>query len=251
LTTQLESRIHQQQKGKNAMNASLRIVAVLTLGAALAACAGAGPADPEAVLRNRIGNAAGVAAFDRVEALRYTINVKIGKREIRRGWVWEPGSNRVVLKAEDGGADYIRGRAETSKMLRAVDARFVGDNYWLLFPLHLYWDVDASLTDAGAADLPIGPGSGRRILVSYPEKIGYAPADAYEIFVDEDFRIREWICRKGGAAEPTRITTWEDYRRLGPLTVSLDHRSRDGSFRLWFTDVEVKLKGDKMWRAPK
>jgi hypothetical protein len=233
------------------MNASFRIFAVLILGPVLAACAGPGPANPEAVLRNRIGKAAGVADFDRIEALRYTFNVKIGDREIRRSWVWEPGSNRVVLNAEDGGADYIRREAATSETLRVVDARFVNDNYWLLFPLHVYWDVNASVTDAGAADLPIGPGRGRRILVSYPEKIGYTPADVYEMFVDDDFRIREWIYRKGGADLPTRITTWEDYRRLGPLTVSLDHRSKDGSFRLWFTDVEVKLKGEKMWRAPK
>ena len=226
---------------------------VLMIGGLLAACAATGPTESQTALRNRIGKAVGVSDFDRIEALRYTFNVKIGDRQIRRSWIWEPGPDRVVLdlKAEDGGADYNRREVAASETLRSVDARFINDNYWLLFPLHVYWDADAAVTDAGKTDFPIGPGTGRRVVVSYPGKVGYTPADVYEIFLDDDFRIREWIYRKGGATAPTRITTWEDYRRLGPLTVSLDHRSADGSFRLWFTDVGVKLKGEKTWRAPR
>ena len=205
---------------------------VLMIGGLLAACAATGPMESQT-------------------ALRYTFNVKIGDRQIRRSWIWEPGPDRVVLKAEDGGADYNRREVAASETLRSVDARFINDNYWFLFPLHVYWDADAAVTDAGKTDYPIGPGTGRRVVVSYPVKVGYTPADVYEIFLDDDFRIREWIYRKGGATAPTRITTWEDYRRLGPLTVSLDHRSADGSFRLWFTDVGVRLKGEKTWRAPK
>jgi hypothetical protein len=115
----------------------------------------------------------------------------------------------------------------------------------------VYWDLGAALSDRGPAPLPIGSGTGRRLVVAYPPDKGYTPGDVYEIFVDERFRIQQWIYRKGGAAQPTRITTWEEYERLGPLTVSLLHRSADETFRLWFTDVGVKLKGQKLWTEPK
>ena len=47
--------------------------------------------------------------------------------------------------------------------------------------------------------------------------------------------------------KPLEETTWEDYRRVGPLTLSLDHRGADGSFRVWFTDVAVRLAGQSAW----
>ena len=233
------------------MKTAIRFFAALMLAGMLVGCAATGPTGPEAALRKKLGKAYGVSAFERIDALRYTFNAQIKDRTISRSWVWEPATDRVVLQAEGGGADYQRGEIGASEELRAADARFINDNYWFLFPLHVYWDVSAAVEDTGEAKLPIGPGTGRRIVISYPRGVGYTPGDVYELFVDDDFRIKEWIYRKGGAAEPTRVTTWEDHRRLGPLTVSLNHRSADGGFRLWFTDVGVKLKGDKLWTEPR
>ncbi|MGD8366143.1 MAG: hypothetical protein PVG78_00765 [Desulfobacterales bacterium] len=232
------------------MKTSIRLFAALVLAGLLAGCAGTATMDPEAALRKRIGEAYGVSGFDRIDALRYTFNMQLKGRTVIRSWVWEPGTDRVVLQAEDGGADYQRNEVGESSELRAVDARFVNDNYWLLFPLHVYWDINTAVSDTGMAKLPIGPGEARRIVVSYPRGARYSPGDVYELFLDDRFRVQEWIYRKGGAAKPTRVATWEDHRRLGPLTVSLTHRSADGSFRLWFTDVGVKLKGEKLWTEP-
>ncbi len=233
------------------MKTPMHIFTVLVLAALTAACAGTEPVDPDAAMRNRIGNAYGASQFDRIEAIRYTFNARIGDHTISRSWIWEPATDRVVLKSETGGADYRRGEIGSSEELRSVDDRFVNDNYWLLFPLHVYWDVGAKIADTGTAPLPIGPGSGRRLIVTYPEQRGDRAGDVYEVFVDGRFRIKQWIYRKKGAAEPTRVTTWEDSRRLGPLTVSLARRSADGAFRLWFTDVGVRLRGDKLWTTPK
>jgi len=69
----------------------------------------------------------------------------------------------------------------------------------------------------------------------------------YELFVDKSYRIVQWIYRKGGDPTPTRVTTWEDYKRVGPLTLALDHKSADGKFRVWFTDVAVRLAGKSDW----
>jgi hypothetical protein len=129
-----------------------------------------------------------------------------------------------------------------------VDPWFVNDNYWLIFPLRLAWDQSATVAaDASPAPLPIGTGQARRLVVRYPSNEGYTPGDVYELFIGASERIEQWIYRKGGDPQPTRITTWEDYRRVGPLTLSLDHRGPDGSFRVWFTDVGVRVSGQSGW----
>ncbi len=45
---------------------------------------------------------------------------------------------------------------------------FFNDQYWLLFPLHVAWDHSSTVTDEGMQKLPLGEGSGERIVVKYP-----------------------------------------------------------------------------------
>ena len=74
-------------------------------------------------------------------------------------------------------------------------------------------------------------------------------AELCELFIDDDGLIAEWIYRRGGATTPTRMSTWEDHRRLGPLLVSLDHQGPDG-FRVWFSDVALMLRNGEDWLYP-
>jgi hypothetical protein len=81
-------------------------------------------------------------------------------------------------------------------------------------------------------------------VVTYPSE-GYSPGDTWELFVGTDNRIREWTYHHGGSAKPTVVASWEDYKRAGPLLVSLNHRGmREGKpVRVFFSDVAVKLVG--------
>jgi hypothetical protein len=87
-------------------------------------------------------------------------------------------------------------------------------------------------------------------VVTYPPSVGYTPGDVYELFVGEDKRIHQWVYRRGGAPEPTRTATWEDHRTLGPLVLSLDHKVPDGTFRVWFSEVALRLAGSPDWLTP-
>jgi hypothetical protein len=126
-----------------------------------------------------------------------------------------------------------------------IDPAFINDQYWLLFPLHLSWDSSAKVEETGMHKLPLGKGSAGRVVVTYPSAGGYSPGDTWELFVGTDNRIQEWIYRLGGSAKPTLVTSWEDYKKAGPLLVSLDHRGmREGKpVRIFFSDVSVKLVG--------
>jgi hypothetical protein len=40
--------------------------------------------------------------------------------------------------------------------VKKVDSGFINDYYWVLFPLHAYWDTSATVTDQGMQKLPLG-----------------------------------------------------------------------------------------------
>jgi hypothetical protein len=203
--------------------------------------------------RDQLAEAYGVDGFDQVEELRYTFNVKLPDRVISRSWSWEPKKDRVTFlgTAEQGGTVvYERSSlaSQASEQVKKIDPQFVNDNYWLIFPLRLYWDHSATVTmDESPMNLPIGTGQAKRMVVKYPSTEGYTPGDVYELFIDSSGRIAQWIYRKGGDPKPTRVTTWEDNKKAGPLTLALDHKGQDGVFRVWFTDVAVRLSGKSDW----
>jgi len=98
--------------------------------------------------------------------------------------------------------------------------------------------------------LPLGKGSAERVLVKYPSEGGYTPGDTWELYVGADHRIQEFIYHRGGSQKPSVVVArWGDYKKAGPLLVSLDHRgTADGKpLRVFFSDVSVKLTGSDTW----
>ena len=231
----------------------MRYFILITITIGLLLGTGCAYIQPQASVAQRIGDAYGVENFDQVEELRYTFNVQLGEKQISRSWNWQPANDRVVFNgtaAQGGPLTYERGKLQIEPMARRkkVDAWFINDLYWLVFPFQLVWDPNVKVEGvSGRHKMPIGDGDAEKIMVTYPATGGYTPGDIYELFVDDEYRILQWIYRKGGAPEATRISTWEDHRRFGMITISLNRRGPDESFRVWFTDVAVKLAGKQGW----
>jgi hypothetical protein len=210
------------------------------------AAAPANHGKPEAA---RIARAYGIQEFDRVEAIRYTFNVKLPEKTVSRSWVWEPKPDRVTFTPSGAGAEpvaYLRKNRKAEGVDTKVDAMFVNDNFWLLFPFHAQWTPNLSVVAAPNRRLPLSEGRADRVTVQFPGEKGYTPGDAYDLYVGPEYRIREWVYRKAGSPTPTRATTWEEHAKAGPLVFSLDHRG-ENDFRVWFTDVAVKLSGSTDW----
>src|SRR5207253_10065775 len=108
----------------------------------------------------------------------------------------------------------------------------------------------ARVAGMGMHKLPLGKGSAGRVLVKYPSEGGYTPADTWELYAGADNRLQEFIYRRGGSQKPRVVVArWGDYKKAGPLLVSLDHRgTADGKpLRVFFSDVSVKLTGSDTW----
>jgi hypothetical protein len=229
---------------------------LILVGSVIVIAWGCAAWNPSGSTRTWMAEAYGAKAFNQVEELRYTFNVQLPDRVATRSWSWEPKKDRVTFTTpgESGVTTYNRATLGThpTDQLKKIDALFINDNYWLLFPLRIVWDDSVSIReDPAPASLPIGTGQARHMVVTFPPQGGYTPGDVYELFYDSSGRIVQWIYRKGGDATPTRITTWEDYRQLGPLTLALDHQAASGGFRVWFTDVAVRVSGKPDWLTAK
>ena len=219
---------------------TLLIAACLMFAAAVPSLAGDAPA--------ALAKLYGINGWDQIEELHYTFNVRSGGREVRRSWVWRVTDRKVTFRDELSGEEPVSYSLDdinekTGDDLKKVDHRFINDQYWLLFALHVAWDKDAAVTETAAQPLPIGEGTATRITVQYPETGGYTPGDAYDIYIGEDGYVTHWVFRQGGQPEPSLATTWEDHRRAGPIVVPTRFRSGDGGFELWFSDVAVRLIG--------
>jgi hypothetical protein len=206
-----------------------------------------GTVSQEVAIGEKIAQAYGVSGFGEIEEIRFTFNVKKGETEVSRSWVWLPKVDRVTYLGDGKTSKAVtydrKDLSDTgSESLKETDSHFINDQYWLIFPFHLVWDKDVTIKPGPKkVKFPISGSAGRMVSVIYPPAGGYTPGDRYDLFLDDNDMIAEWIYRRGGSGSPTVTASWEDNRRIGPIVLSLNHPGADGKFRVWFTGVELKL----------
>jgi len=204
-----------------------------------------------------IAKAYGLDSYGQVDAIRYTFNVEFPGVNVSHSWVWEPKAGQVSYEGKDKDgkpvkATYVRSQlsSQSDAIKNEIDPAFMNDNYWLLFPFHAYWDTSANVQDKGQQQLPLGNGSAKLVSAKYPADGGYTHGDTWDLYVGNDNRVEQFVYHRGGSKKPSLVTaTWEGYKKAGPLLVSTEHRGTadGGPFRLFFSDVAVKLAGSDTW----
>ena len=202
----------------------------------------------------------GLDSFGQIEAVRYTFNIAIPslKLNLSRSWTWEPKSGQVTYEGKDKDGKpvkvtYVRSQLNSApaNVKDEIEPAFVNDNYWFIFPFHVYWDTSANVEVKENQKLPSGKGTAKLVSVKYPAEVGgYTPGDTWDLFVGPEGRIVEFVYRRGGPKKPSNVTTtWAGYKKAGPLLVATDHRgTADGApAHIFFTDVAVKLVGSDTW----
>ncbi len=199
---------------------------------------------PNQAIRD-IARAAGIDGFHSIKSIDFTFHADLGDKAIVRSWTWVPGSDTVTLHGgtEAENIRYQRGNPDSDKArsLTETDKQFVNDLYWLIFPLQVVWDSGVMIEALPEDAATVVPDAFASLRVRYPDGVGYTPGDVYDLFYDQDFRVTNWVFRKGGSTEPTMVSEWKDYEKFGPLDISLDRPAPDGSKRIWFENVSVQL----------
>jgi hypothetical protein len=233
----------------------LHVIRLLALGMLLNLSATAGAQQRPPILE-KLAKTYGLESFGQIEAIRYTFNAEATGLNISRSWTWEPKTDQVTYEGKDKSGNpvkvtYLRSQlgSQSAEVKENIDPGFLNDNYWLILPFHFSWDTNAAVEDAGVQKLPLGNGSAEKVVVKYPSDGGYSPGDTWELYVGSDGRIEEMAYRAGGPAKHVVIATWADYKKAGPLLVSLEHRgTRDGQpAHVFFSNVAVKLVGSNTW----
>ena len=202
----------------------------------------------------------GLDSYGQIEAVRYTFNLELPalKVNLSRTWTWEPKTGQVTYESKDKDGKPVKVSYNRNQMNSApanvkddIDPGFVNDNYWFIFPFHLYWDTSAMVTVTEKQKLPIGKGTATLVSVKYPAELGgYTPGDTWNLYVGAEGRVVQFVYLRGGPKKPSNVTTtWAGYEKAGPLLVSADHRgTADGKpARVFFSNVAYKLTGSDKW----
>ncbi|HUD66114.1 MAG TPA: hypothetical protein VMQ17_16105 [Candidatus Sulfotelmatobacter sp.] len=207
----------------------------------------------------KVAKTYGLDSWNQIEAIRYTWNGEIpGLFKVAHKWEWEPKTGKITYESTDKDGKPVKVAYDSSQLgsqsdqvKNEVEPSFVNDNYWLLFPLHAYWDTSATVSDKAAQKLPIGAGSATLVSVKYPaEAGGYTPGDTWDLYVGKDDRVQAMVYHRGGPKKPSLVTaSWTGYKKAGPLLFSTEHRgTADGKpLHIFLSDVAVKVSGSDAW----
>ncbi len=195
---------------------------------------------PELTIAEKIANAHGFENWKNVSKIKFTFQVdRDTVKGNGRAWTWEPKKDRIQMAMGDRNFDYVRSEMDSTNI--PADRAFINDKYWLLVPFQLVWDSSAELSEPKKQTAPISQSEMNMITITYASEGGYTPGDAYDIFYDDNYMIKEWVFRQGNSEEPSLTTTFENYKDFNGIKIAIDHKKAEGNWNLNFTNVEVTL----------
>jgi len=190
-----------------------------------------------AKIAHQIAKAQGIQNWKAISKISFTFNVDRNGNHFERSWIWKPKTHDIQMISGKDTVSYNRSKLDTVTM--KTDAAFINDKYWLLAPFQLVWDKGMEFSIKENQIAPISKDTLEKLSIVYPDQGGYTPGDAYDLFYDKNFKIREWTYRKGNTSEPSLTTTWEDYNNFDGINIALMHRNDAGDFKLYFTNISV------------
>lgn len=189
----------------------------------------------------KVAQAHGYDSWKDVTELQFTFNVDRDTAHFERSWIWKPQTNEITGMSLGDTTNYYRKQVDST--LTKVDGAFINDKYWLLAPYNLVWDKDNfSFKHVEDAKSPLSEKPMQLLTITYDSEGGYTPGDAYDFYLDSDYMIKEWVFRKSNQKEPSMTTTWEDYNKIDGMNIAQMHSNKEGDFKLYFTNIQVKTK---------
>lgn len=186
----------------------------------------------------KIAYAYGFENWKNVEEIKFAFNVgSADSTMMTRHWRWHPKSGDVRMITATDTVEYNRASIDSTNM--NADRGFINDKYWLLKPFQLVWDEGTTLSTPVVAMAPMDSTSMKKLTITYGSEGGYTPGDAYDLYYDDDYKIKEWVFRRGNDSVPSMIAGLENEETLKGITITKDHNLMGSDRKIFFTDVEI------------
>ncbi|WP_345007014.1 hypothetical protein [Snuella lapsa] len=188
----------------------------------------------------KIAKAHGFKQWKQVSKMEFTFNIDKDSSHFERAWTWYPKTQDVQLIIAKDTIRYNRNTVDSLSI--QADKSFINDKFWLFIPFQLVWDTRTNISTPVVEDAPISKTSMHKITLTYPNDGGYTPGDAYDLYFQDDYIIKEWVFRKGNKEKPSLVSTFEKYKDFNGIKLALEHKKAEGSWNLNFTNVSVVLE---------
>ncbi len=201
-------------------------------------------ADTELTEAQKIANAYGYENWKNVEEIAFSFNVQPKEgTPFKRSWKWKPQTGDITMMTANDTVIYNRNSLDSTSM--KADKSFINDKYWLFTPYQFVWDEGTTISEPEKATSPLDSLQMNKITLTYGSEGGYTPGDAYDFYYGDDYKIKQWVFRKGNSAEASMVTTWENEETINGITVVKDYNNPSSGSKIFFTDLAVKMKEPK------
>jgi len=194
----------------------------------------------ELTIAEKIANAHGYENWSKVKTFAFTFGGSINDPNSGRAWVWNPKTNDIKLTRNGEVTEYNRSSMDSTAL--KADRGFINDKFWALIPFQLVWDSGTTISESEKATSPVNQEELNKITLTYSNEGGYTPGDAYDIYFDDTYTIREWSFRRGNAPEPTLSNTFEDYQDFNGIKIALSHKRAEGDWNLLLRNIKVEIE---------
>lgn len=187
----------------------------------------------------KIATKAGLSTWENTTSIAFHFNVvREGKILRSRAWQWNRNTGDVTMTAGVETTSYNLNKPLDS-LAQQADQSFVNDSYWLLVPIKLLTDTGTTVIYFKEKEAPISKTTLNMLTIIYGDTGGYTPGDAYDVYYDANFDIKEWAYRKANSETAQLVTTFENYKNMNGLNIATDHVMSDGKTSINFSDIIV------------
>jgi hypothetical protein len=229
----------------------LLLISVFFISSLFFSRAFAKPSTDATGIIDSIARVAGMNDLSNIVEIDFTYSEKTPSGKVVRQWQWFTKTEDVIFtgKSPDGKKGTVtysrKAVADTrpEAQVHTIDAWFVNDCYWLLFPYFLAHDPQKRVTRNNSAIMPISGKWATGITVEYYKPDPRRPGDKFELFVDSTYQIKEWLFYPYESLKAISANKWESYRKIDTFVVSLDRPAKDSK------GIAVKISNVKIGKA--
>jgi hypothetical protein len=188
----------------------------------------------------KIANAHGFKRWDNVTSVEFTFGGQIEDTNSGRSWAWNPKTKDIKLKKSNKTVVYNQKQLDSSNL--KIDKAFINDKFWAFIPFQLVWDTGVSISKPIKSLAPVTNTELNKLTLLYSNQGGYTPGDAYDIYFNNDYIIKEWTFRRNNATEATLTNTFENYIDIEGIKVAQEHKKADGKWNLLIRDLKIQFE---------